>query len=465
MPAKLLAAATALGLLLSGCDNSTTQDTAEPVAPTPALVAVPTPSSQRLDELGAAQINALNARLAALTDAIPDDAAKRAELADAFGEAGLDYQAYGFDQAARASYSNAARLAPGDWRWPYLEAVIALDGGDSGHAEAGLQRATELHRAARRRLPPDDRSAHQQAIAIGWRLGEAALERGDSQTAVTRLRRVTELGPGAVAAWLSLGRAELARGRAKAALAALARADALAPDEPAIHYQQGLAYRALGDRERATALLAAATGGAATIGIRDPLLAGLALRKRSPAALLQRGSGLLDAGRYRQAAKMYRTALALDPDSSVAHVNLAACLIRLANPRQARRHLEQALALDPGLANAHIGLAGLEKRNGRPDAALAHLLAAESLTPGNAQMLADLGHLLAERGDADAAERRFDRLLEQQPNNERGLLGRARVLDLRGQTDAALEALVDAAERHPGSVAIERALASYRQRL
>lgn len=461
--------ATLLCLLLLACDGG---------APPEPLAAVPTPATERLDKLGAEHIARITTRLAALPQTLPRDPAKRAEPAEVFGEIGLDFHAYGFAEAARACYANAAMLAPEDWRWPYLSGVLLLRAGDNQRAETALTRAAALYQADRDAGPsppgPDSTNptpsapdappkSDLQQLALQWRLGQAALQRGDIETAVARFRRLTEQHPEAHRAWLSLGKAELAAGRAEAAVAALGHAARLAPGRAAIRYQQGLAYRALGDRERAEPLLKADRRGMALVDIADPLLADLALRKRSPAALIQTGTAYLSAGRCRRAAELYRAALELDPEATHAHVNLASCLVRLGRASEARTHLERALALDPDLANAHIGLAGLDKRNGRADAALGHLRSAETLDPDNTQMLADLGHLLAERGDAAGAARRFEALLAKEPSNERGLLGRARVLDLEGRRSAALAALERAAELRPDSPTIERALRSYRR--
>ena len=162
---------------------------------------------------------------------------------------------------------------------------------------------------------------------------------------------------------------------------------------------------------------------------------------------------------------LYRESLELDPDSAVAHLNLAGALLKLRQPSSARDHLQTALRLDPELAAARRGLAGLDKRRGDDAAALRHLLAAETLAPNDAGTLADLGHLLAARGNAAGAGQRFDQLLAMQPANERGLLGRARVLDLLGQPNEALAALTAAADVLPDSATIARALRSYRQRV
>ena len=108
------------------------------------------------------------------------------------------------------------------------------------------------------------------------------------------------------------------------------------------------------------------------------------------------------------AARLGWEALALEPESVIAHLNLAGALVTLRRPTAAREHLEAAQRLDPDFAIAHRGLAHLGQQQGRRDRALQQLLAAEALARRDLQTLADLadlGHLFAKQGDAAGAGR------------------------------------------------------------
>ncbi len=78
-------------------------------------------------------------------------------------------------------------------------------------------------------------------------------------------------------------------------------------------------------------------------------------------------------GGYRAAARtVYERALAIDPQSALAHANLANVLFADTAYDGARAHYEAALAIEPHNAAAHQGLSYALTRLGRDDEALVH---------------------------------------------------------------------------------------------
>ena len=60
------------------------------------------------------------------------------KLGEAFGDLAQHYHAYGLAQVAEESYGIAARLAPEDFRWPYLQAYLLESAGQFlGHGVRG----------------------------------------------------------------------------------------------------------------------------------------------------------------------------------------------------------------------------------------------------------------------------------------------------------------------------------------
>ena len=101
-------------------------------------------------------------------------------------------------------------------------------------------------------------------------------------------------------------------------------------------------------------------------------LESLAARDKSNVQVrLELGNLLMDHGRYEEAARWLREALALSPDSTDALVDLGACLLNLGRPADALAELEKALAVDPGHKKAlfNKGLALME--GGKPKEAVA----------------------------------------------------------------------------------------------
>ena len=78
-------------------------------------------------------------------------------------------------------------------------------------------------------------------------------------------------------------------------------------------------------------------------------------------------------GGFRAAARtVYERALALDPQSALAHANLANVFFAENDYETARRHYEAALAIEPQRPEAHQGLSYALARLGRDDEALVH---------------------------------------------------------------------------------------------
>jgi tetratricopeptide (TPR) repeat protein len=113
--------------------------------PRPQLVPVPVPDATDLEP----SVRSALERARAQFDRIAQGNPKPAQLADAYGELAMTYQAQSLVSPAEAAYTNARLLAPGDKRWPYLqghlyndasrvaeaihafEAALALDGRDT----------------------------------------------------------------------------------------------------------------------------------------------------------------------------------------------------------------------------------------------------------------------------------------------------------------------------------------------
>ena len=123
---------------------------------------------------------------------------------------------------------------------------------------------------------------------------------------------------------------------------------------------------------------------------REAFEAGVALEDREPAAAMAAytralaldptlGDASVNLGRLRhesgdarEAARLYREALARGCEDPVLHFNLALALEDTEGAAAAIPHYEQALALDPDFADAHYNLAGLCEQLGRAADALRH---------------------------------------------------------------------------------------------
>ena len=213
-----------------------------------------------------------------------------------------------------------------------------------------------------------------------------------------------------------------------------------------------------------------------------PTLVAATVRDEPACARARSNLGLVleSAGRYAEAEREYRIALALEPDDAATLSNLGSLLMQRGAFAPARDALARAVLLQPGLVEAqnNLGavlselsdLAGAEAAFRRaiaqaPDhvAALQNLgmvlrragpaRAAEAeqvyrraiaLDPENASAYNNLGALYLDSGRGPEAVTAFQRAVLLQPGLARGIVNLARALASTGQARAAEEALIRA---------------------
>ncbi len=168
-------------------------------------------------------------------------------------------------------------------------------------------------------------------------------------------------------------------------------------------------------------------------------------------AQLKRASALAQAGRFAEAARIYREVLARAPEHAEAAHFLGVCLVRSGNRNEglpllerslrlapanamyrvnyglllaeagdvagAASQLEAALQLEPRNAGAHNYLGMARQRMGRFDEAIAAYHEALRLAPGDAAAANNLGYCLHERGDIAGATAWLQRSLAADPRN------------------------------------------------
>jgi len=123
-------------------------------------------------------------------------------------------------------------------------------------------------------------------------------------------------------------------------------------------------------------------------------------------AMMQRvwGRHQFQRGRFVEAEAAFKKAIALDPRSSDAQLNLAEnYLFGLKKAKPAEAAYRAAIALDAGSAQAHLGLAATLGALGQPDAALAEYEQAAKLAPADPKFTHALARFQASQGRFDQA--------------------------------------------------------------
>jgi tetratricopeptide (TPR) repeat protein len=154
------------------------------------------------------------------------------------------------------------------------------------------------------------------------------------------------------------------------------------------------------------------------------------------------------AGQLTEAARIYRLALALKPDSLETQTNLGAALQALGKLDEAVACLQQALALQPNCAEAWFSLAATRKAQGNLDEAAACYRRALALKPDCAGADHNLGKILQDQGKLDAAVTHYQRALALNPNYAEAHGNLGNTLHAQGR-------LPDAAAHHQRALAIK----------
>jgi tetratricopeptide (TPR) repeat protein len=330
--------------------------------------------------------------------------------AGAYGELGQVYLAYGFNDAAADCFRNASTLGLGEARWPYLLGAAEQAAGRLDSAAAAFEQALDWA---------------LDATPAYVHLGEIRLLQGRPEEAETVLRKALQTPAGAAARSL-LGQAALARRDFKAAAEHLEAALAAVPEANRLHYPLALAYRGLGDRAKAEQHLARA----GQVGLKppDPWLDALANLRVGERVAVMRGRVAAQAGRYADAAQEFRKALAAQPESVEARVNLGSVLALSGDRTGAVEQLRETLKRAPANVTAHFNLGSLLvdkalRDSGRPDEALPHYARAVELAPGDETARLGEAETLVRLARYAEAKSRLEDGLRQMPTS--GLLSHA----------------------------------------
>jgi tetratricopeptide (TPR) repeat protein len=287
------------------------QDASAPVFPAARaeLLPVPLPS---LAALEAAVVHQIDEALQSVRLVAANRDADRGALAEAYGRLGEILHAYEFFEAAAASYDNARRGAPRDYRWPHLLAYLREQTG-------GFEEAIDLYLAALR-LEPADHASEVRLASVFLQLDRRGEARSRFDAQRSRFPASSSAGLGEIA---------LRERRFEDAIRLFEDALRRAPHANSLHYSIGMAFRGLGRLDEARQHLART--GQGRLRPADPLVDGLPALLRGVQSLLNQARVEFQAGAYEAAAAAFRRAIAIAPRNTEAHTGLAASLEHLGN--------------------------------------------------------------------------------------------------------------------------------------
>lgn len=390
----------------------------------------------------------------AIVDA--DARARRSPTGATVGALARVYHASLRVSEALGLYPLAERLAPGDWTWTYLRALLLEERGDQAAARAALERVTTA----------------APGFGLAWyRLGELAFKQGrldDAQVAYERARDAAGVPPFTapfmpagvasrqtvpLSAYAGLGLARVALDRHDRAGAAT-RLRALVDSYPAF----GPARALLRTEERRASPGATAAAepspsdrafDAPFVPPADPLLDAVVADSRHSDLLLKHAGIATRAGDPAWREFLVRRALTYNPQDLNVLMETAAMLQATGRAAEALPYLKQHEALAPGDhhtlveegrvltdlgrlpeaeavlrraivvrdAAAEYNLGAVLDLQDRWDDARAHYQRALAINPFHARAMNNLGVGLDRHGDSPAAVALFERAIDISPSS------------------------------------------------
>lgn len=368
--------------------------------------------------------------------------AEPVKRASAYGEAGLVFHAYSFNEPAASCYRNASRLVSDEAIWPYL----------LGQVLVALHRDTEAIEAFERSLELDP--GYQPTLV---RLGDLMLRSDSLERAAGYFDAALQSGSESAAARFGRGKVALAAQQFELATRLFAETLELAPESSAVHYPLALAYRGLGDMEQAKSHLV--QRGEAPPPLPDFWMQRVIAEIDGMRVHQLRGTEASRLGRYVEAKAEFEAALKAAPDSALILTNLALTLIRLEDPETAESHLRRAVELAPEDTFARYNLGTLLASRGDDAAAIAEFERTLAVDPDHTLAQINLANALCRSGHCVDAATWYERAAAAAPGNLALRVGHARALGASGRWTDAAALLEEAHRQRPDDPALRGALA------
>jgi tetratricopeptide (TPR) repeat protein len=150
------------------------------------------------------------------------------------------------------------------------------------------------------------------------------------------------------------------------------------------------------------------------------------------------GNIFLQNGRVDEAMKQFQKALDIEPRYALAHNNLGAALYQKGQVDEAVAHYQKALEIEPRYAQAHNNLGIVLFQKGQVDEAMAHFQKALAIQPNNAEIYNNFGNALLGKGEAAGAIRCFQKAVEIAPDFAGAQENLGLILFQKGQVDEAI---------------------------
>jgi tetratricopeptide (TPR) repeat protein len=211
--------------------------------------------------------------------------------------------------------------------------------------------------------------------------GNALVDCGRIDDAMTHYRKAIDIRPNYAAAHFNLGVALAGLGRPDEAIEQYRATIVIKSDDAKAHNNLGNALLARGQLD----------------GAMTHCREALKIDPDFAEAHFNLGNALFACGHLDEAMAEYRRTLAIRPDFAEAYYNLGLALVRCRRLDQAIARFQQALTVQPDFAEVHNSLGLALAASGRQDKAVAHFRIALEIRPGFVEARNNLSHALADR--------------------------------------------------------------------
>jgi tetratricopeptide (TPR) repeat protein len=343
------------------------------------------------------------------------------------------YHANGFYDEALQCYGGLRQLQPGEGRWPHLEASILAQFGRQDEALPREKEAVELA---------------PEYIPARLRLGDEFLNGDQWPDAVRTYTEVLARAPDDPFALLGLAKCAVAVGDWGKAKQKLEQSVKNHPD-----FIGGLSLLVtvdehLGEHAAADALKNL-IGRREFADLYDPWLDGLMDDCYDPYRISVASAVADAAGRPAAARDLLERAIALSPNTSAFHRQLALLYSREGDFASARQHLERAVAISPSDNDSWLVLSQILNQMGDHEASARALATGLADCPDSYGLHLEHGSQLNAGGHREAAIAEFREAHRLNPAETGPLVQLAGALFAANQEDEALASLREALERQP----------------
>jgi len=169
---------------------------------------------------------------------------------------------------------------------------------------------------------------------------------------------------------------------------------------------------------------------------------------------------LLHQGRLVEALTHLRNAVELEPDDATVQDNLGSALLAEGEKDEAFARFREALKVQPDYAPAVNNIGNVLLEEGRTDEAISYFRKALTLQPGLAEACYDLGNAFLQKGDLDAAIRQWQKTLKIQPDYALAHNNLGNAMLQQGELDPAIRQFQLALKSQPDMVDAQNNLAS-----